>query len=672
MKKGVVIFYILFMLSFVCADVVGDNIPIQIQTVDNSGNIITGTFEFKIDISTSSSCTPVLYSNTSTRTTDARGIVSYNLENVNLNFSEQYWFCYYRDGVLKDTVKAARVPYTFRAKNVTLSGVEVNTNFNLGGYNITASVGNFGVQISNYALNVMGNANITGNLTLGGKINGVTLPPPACAGTEKLSFDGTTFSCQPDQLGSSGSGIIASGSNANGAYVQFADGTMICTTPPSMQMTINTLSTNTYGSTAGNVYYGTGTWTYPIPFIYPPSVSVPAATDITTPAVGVSATVAHPVTASNVTFLILSSLNSNTYNISAMAVGRWTTLTNITQNTTSWAVNGNGDTVLFDISRKVGIGTTNPTSKLHVLGDVNITGNLYVNGTIVGSGVPTGAIMAFNSASCPTGWILADGTSGTPDLRGIFLRGSGTNSILKYANGSYFGIGYGTYGNDSFQGHKHRFTDSIGYGVTGGGGTPVAGAFQSAGDTYHTGSPTTDTTNGTPRTGAETTPAYYATIYCVKTGSDSGTSTTIWGTSGNTVLLNNQSNNLSLQNTSTIYYAPNASELSMGTLHYIYQHNDSWDISLGSADSWATYHCMRCPIGSKGVRMKVYADRPFHFRQGGASWTGDINTITFGIVGGPYSWGFVDISLNSSRDFEWQRYSAGAGTLYAAEKGYWI
>lgn len=50
MKKGVVIFYILFMLSFVCADVVGDNIPIQIQTVDNSGNIITGTFEFKIDI----------------------------------------------------------------------------------------------------------------------------------------------------------------------------------------------------------------------------------------------------------------------------------------------------------------------------------------------------------------------------------------------------------------------------------------------------------------------------------------------------------------------------------------------------------------------------------------------------------------------------------------------
>jgi len=31
--------------------------------------------------------------------------------------------------------------------------------------------------------------------------------------------------------------------------------------------------------------------------------------------------------------------------------------------------------------------------------------------------------MSFNLASCPSGWIEADGTNGTPDLRGAFIRG---------------------------------------------------------------------------------------------------------------------------------------------------------------------------------------------------------------------------------------------------------
>jgi phage-related tail fiber protein len=31
--------------------------------------------------------------------------------------------------------------------------------------------------------------------------------------------------------------------------------------------------------------------------------------------------------------------------------------------------------------------------------------------------------MAYNLASCPSGWIPANGTSGTPDLRGEFIRG---------------------------------------------------------------------------------------------------------------------------------------------------------------------------------------------------------------------------------------------------------
>jgi hypothetical protein len=141
MKKGglIFLFFILFFAGFSVAETVADNIPIQIQTLDASNNVISGTFTFKIDISDSSTCSPVLYSNTTVLTTDSRGIVSYSLPNVNLDFSEQYWFCYYRDSVLKSTIKAARVPYAFRAKNVSLSGVGIDTNLEMGSYNVSAN-----------------------------------------------------------------------------------------------------------------------------------------------------------------------------------------------------------------------------------------------------------------------------------------------------------------------------------------------------------------------------------------------------------------------------------------------------------------------------------------------------------------------------------------------------
>lgn len=40
--------------------------------------------------------------------------------------------------------------------------------------------------------------------------------------------------------------------------------------------------------------------------------------------------------------------------------------------------------------------------------------------------VPAGAVEAFNLGSCPSGWIASDGTSGTVDMRGYFVRGLDT------------------------------------------------------------------------------------------------------------------------------------------------------------------------------------------------------------------------------------------------------
>ncbi|MFA5346407.1 MAG: SUMF1/EgtB/PvdO family nonheme iron enzyme [Candidatus Omnitrophota bacterium] len=53
------------------------------------------------------------------------------------------------------------------------------------------------------------------------------------------------------------------------------------------------------------------------------------------------------------------------------------------------------DTLCIDVvGKKIGIGNNNPAYKLDVTGDVNITGQLYINGSALSS-----------SSTCPTGWI---------------------------------------------------------------------------------------------------------------------------------------------------------------------------------------------------------------------------------------------------------------------------
>ena len=63
-----------------------------------------------------------------------------------------------------------------------------------------------------------------------------------------------------------GNAIVSKGSNSNGAYVKFGDGTLICTAQKT------TLEQNN-GASAGNFYYSNaGTWTYPLAFNAAPKV----------------------------------------------------------------------------------------------------------------------------------------------------------------------------------------------------------------------------------------------------------------------------------------------------------------------------------------------------------------------------------------------------------------
>ncbi len=126
-------------ISFTMAAVITDDIHLNIQTTFDNGTITTGTFDFVFNISTTSTCDNIIYTNSTTLLTDTRGIISYYLPSVTLDYDEQYYLCYYRDGALKDSSKIARTPYSFRAQNITLSGVEIDQNLDMGAYNVTTT-----------------------------------------------------------------------------------------------------------------------------------------------------------------------------------------------------------------------------------------------------------------------------------------------------------------------------------------------------------------------------------------------------------------------------------------------------------------------------------------------------------------------------------------------------
>ena len=78
--------FILGLTGFVAGAIISDDLHLNIQTTNSTGGIVTGTFNFVFNISTVSDCTTVVYSNSTSLTTDTRGIISYYLPNVSLDY----------------------------------------------------------------------------------------------------------------------------------------------------------------------------------------------------------------------------------------------------------------------------------------------------------------------------------------------------------------------------------------------------------------------------------------------------------------------------------------------------------------------------------------------------------------------------------------------------------
>jgi microcystin-dependent protein len=101
-----------------------------------------------------------------------------------------------------------------------------------------------------------------------------------------------------------------------------------------------------------------------------------------------------------------------------------------------WASQGTDDPNITTVTTgNVGIGTTSaPTEKLEVNGNVKVTGTVNATDYALnpnGNGpVPAGGIIMWSgsTAAIPTGWVLCDGSNGTPDLRERFIVGASRNA----------------------------------------------------------------------------------------------------------------------------------------------------------------------------------------------------------------------------------------------------
>ncbi|MDD2870470.1 MAG: hypothetical protein PHS49_00640 [Candidatus Gracilibacteria bacterium] len=91
-------------------------------------------------------------------------------------------------------------------------------------------------------------------------------------------------------------------------------------------------------------------------------------------------------------------------------------------------INGLGIITIIGISgvaygAYVSISDVAPNDTLTASTFNQVLANISSIKTSVDNAAPVGAVMAFNLSSCPSGWGPANGSNGTPDLRGEFIRG---------------------------------------------------------------------------------------------------------------------------------------------------------------------------------------------------------------------------------------------------------
>ena len=158
--------------------------------------------------------------------------------------------------------------------------------------------------------------------------------------------------------------------------------------------------------------------------------------------------------------------------------------------------------------------------------------------------VPSGMIMPFGGSSAPTGFLSCDGsaisrltystlftaiattwgvgngssTFNVPDLRAMFLRGTGTHGTANMAKGTDFSApAVGTIEDDQMQDHKHQTIMSPGTSYQTYSSYAIGNNAYGTTYNFNTTAPQAINSQGTPRTGDETRPVNAAVLYLIKT-----------------------------------------------------------------------------------------------------------------------------------------------------------
>ena len=136
--------------------------------------------------------------------------------------------------------------------------------------------------------------------------------------------------------------------------------------------------------------------------------------------------------------------------------------------------------------------------------------------TASGATIPAGLIAIWSGAtgSIPSGWLICDGTSGTPDLRSSFIIGAGSTYSVGQTGGSADAIVVSHTHTVTDPGHKHNTTSTGSGSLLNAAASGATGANTSTTDTATTG--ITLQTAGTSGTGANL-PPYYALAFIMKT-----------------------------------------------------------------------------------------------------------------------------------------------------------
>jgi hypothetical protein len=179
-------------------------------------------------------------------------------------------------------------------------------------------------------------------------------------------------------------------------------------------------------------------------------------------------------------------------------------------------------------------GTLTSSGTLAVTGGLTLDGAAGTSGQVMvsaGSGTPTwgnafvaGMIMLWSgsSATIPSGWLLCDGSSSTPDLRNRFVVGATSTYAVGATGGSADAIvvSHTHTATVTDPTHTHSSTNGLPIVTSGGGtgGTIATGGVSVSGSSVtssSTGITVTNSTTGASGTNANL-PPYYALCYIMK------------------------------------------------------------------------------------------------------------------------------------------------------------